>query len=126
MARPQKGAVWFDRKRGYWVAQLNWTDDAGKRKQRKRKIENKSAGWDLIDDWKAELKQQGLAYLDAETITFAQLAAEYEAKRLVPAEYRDGKKVKGMRDWKNARTRLKIAIAYFGKKRIRNITYADV
>jgi hypothetical protein len=55
-----------------------------------------------------------------------QLAAEYEEKRLVPAEYRDGKKVKGMRDWKNARTRLKMATANFGKKRIRNITYADI
>ncbi len=74
----------------------------------------------------AELDSQGEAYLDASKITFLQLAAEYEAKRLVPAEYRNEKKVKGMRDWKDARRRLKICTVHFGKKRIRTITYADI
>jgi hypothetical protein len=54
------------------------------------------------------------------------LSKEYKEKRLIAAEYRDGKKVKGINDWKDARRRLKMCFDYFGKKRIRKITYADI
>jgi integrase len=125
MGRPRKGSVYEKKGRGL-VAQLDWIDDAGKPRQRREQVASESVGWKLIDKWKAELDSQGEAYLDASKITFLQLAAEYEAKRLVPAEYRNEKKVKGMRDWKDARRRLKISIGHFGKKRIRSITYADI
>jgi hypothetical protein len=82
MGRPRKGSVYEKKGRGL-VAQLDWIDDAGKPRQRREQVASESVGWKLIDKWKAELDSQGEAYLDASKITFLQLAAEYEAKRLV-------------------------------------------
>ena len=126
MGRPQKGSVWFHKQRKYWVASLEWTDELGHRKQRKRKVENKSAGDILIKKWQRELDQEGAAYLDAEKITFKQLADEYKEQRLIEPVYRNEKKVKGQRDWRGQRYRLEHLVAHFGKKRIRSITYADI
>jgi integrase len=125
MGRPRKGSVYEKKGRGL-VAQLDWIDEAGQPRQRRQQVENKSAGWALVDKWKKELDEQGESYLEAGKITFAQLAEEYKEKRLIAAEYRDGKKVKGLNDWKDARRRLKMCSDYFGKKRIRKVTYADI
>jgi integrase len=125
MNRPRASTYWSEQRKS-WIAQLDWTDEAGKRRQRKRQTESKTEARDLCRRWIQELEAEGPKYLDAEKITFAYLADEYEAKRLVPPEYRDGKKVKGMRDWKSARARLKISTDHFGAQRIRSITYADL
>ena len=41
-------------------------------------------------------------------------------------EYRDGKKVSGLRSWEFQRFRLKHLIEYFGHRKIRSITYSDI
>src|SRR5262249_41729263 len=126
MARPRTGSVYWDKKRKAWIARLDWVDGEGKKQCRKRQVENKSAGLHLVKTWIRELEERGQVYLDAEKITFAQLAEDYKEKRLTPAVYRNGKKVKGLGDWKGQRFRLQTLIEHFGKKRIRNITFTDI
>jgi len=126
MPRPREGSVYWSEKRNSWIAQLDWIDHQGNRRQRKRQVGNKTEGNNLTKKWRRELEEQGEAYLDAERMTFKELAEKYEKVKLVPAEYRDGKKVKGMRDCERERWRLKNLIEYFGKRRIRAITYADI
>jgi integrase len=126
MPRPREGSVTWNKKRKAWVARLDWQDADGKKHCRKRQVEGKSAGNTLVKKWIRDLEEQGEEYLDAERITFKELADKYEAVKLVQAEYRDGKKVSGMRDWERERWRLKILVKHFGKRRIRAITYADI
>src|SRR5919106_4761340 len=124
MPRPRTGSVTWNKKRKYWEARLDWTDDDGRAKCRKRQVENKSAGNILVKKWILDLEEQGAAYLDAEAITFEQLADKYKEVRLVAPEYRDGRKVKGLRDWKGQRFRLGRLVDHFGRRRIRSITFA--
>jgi integrase len=126
MPRPREGSVTWNKKRKAWIARLDWQDADGKKHCRKRQVEGKSAGNTLVKKWIRDLEEQGEEYLDAERITFKELADKYEAVKLVPAEYREGKKVSGLRDWERERWRLKILVKHFGKRRIRAITYADI
>jgi integrase len=126
MARPREGCVTWNKKRGAWIARLDWTDDAGHKQSRKRQVENKSAGNVLVKQWIRELEEQGAAYLDAERVTFKELAESYQETKLIAPIYRGGKKVAGKRDWERDRWRLERLIEYFGKRRIRSITYADI
>jgi integrase len=126
MARPRTGSVTYNKRRKYWEARLDWADENGKGHCRKRKVENKSEGNRVVKQWIRELDEYGQAYLDADRITFVQLADEYQKERLVAPIYKDGAKVAGLRDWKGQRNRLAYLKEYFGKKLIRSITAADL
>jgi hypothetical protein len=126
MGRPRTGSVYWSDKRKSWIAQLDWTDDHGKPKQRKRHVESEAAGRALKNKWVRELEEQGEAYLEADKITFELAAEKYKEKRLIPAVDRGGKKVDGLRDWKGQRNRLQRLIDRFGKKRIRSFTFNDL
>jgi integrase len=101
-------------------------DENGNKKCRKQQVENKSAGLALVKKWIREIEEEGEEYFNAEKATFEQLAEKYRDQRLTAPEYRDGKKVSGLRDWEGARNRLKPLIQHFGKKRIRSIKYTDI
>jgi integrase len=126
MPRSREGSVYENKKRKCYIAQLDWTDDQGKRRQRKRQVASKTEGKTLIKKWLRELEEEGSAYLDAERLTFKEAAEEYKLVRLVEPVYRGGKKVAGQRGWEFARYRLVHIIEYFGSRRLRSITYADV
>jgi integrase len=126
MGRPRQGSVYWNKQRRTWIAQIDWTDDAGKRRQRKRQVGNKSEGNTLVKKWMREIDEHDVAYIDAERMTFKQLAEKYEATRLIEPQYRDGVKVAGLRSWEMQRWRLKHLIDLFGHRRIRSITYADI
>lgn len=125
--RKPRGCVYWSKARKSWIAQLDWVDeDTGKPRQRKRQVESKTGGQDLCRKWIQELKETGTEYLDAERVTFKQLADEYEKVRLIPPVYRNEKKVKGLRDWEDQRRRLHQLVEYFGAKRVQRITYNDI
>jgi integrase len=61
--------------------------------------------------------------LENPTEGFAELAAWYERKYLVPPIYKDGAKVKGLRTWKAQRVALARLTEAFGKYRPNQITF---
>jgi integrase len=126
MPRPRQGSITWNKKRKCWTARLDWTDDDGEKHCRKRQVESKTAGNILVKKWIRDLEEQGAAYLDAEKMTFKDLAEKYQEVKLVEPQYRDGKKVSGLRAWKLERYRIKHLIEHFGNRRVRSITYADI
>ncbi len=126
MPRERTGGVNWNRKREYWEARLDWTDENGKKHCRKRRVENKTEGKQLVSQWKREIEDKGSEYLHADRITFQHLADLYGKEKLIPPVYKDGVKVIGLRDWRGQRNRLAALVAYFGSKKIRSITAADL
>jgi integrase len=118
--------VKWNKKRKYWEARLDWTDDKGKEHCRKRRVESKTEGNQTVKQWIRELEEQGSDFVHADRITFERLAKEYEKERLIEPVYKDGVKVLGLRDWRGQKNRLVALVEYFGKKRIRSITAADL
>lgn len=126
MPRPRTGSVKWNKKRKYWEARLDWTDDNGSEHCRKRQVDSKTEGNHAVKQWIKELEEQGSDYVGADRMTFEQIAAEYEKERLIPPVYKDGVKVMGLRDWKGQKRRLASLVRYFGSKRIRTITATDL
>lgn len=60
------------------------------------------------------------------TATFRTVAAQYESHKVKPAQYRNDRKVSGMRDASNVKRRLATLVAYFGDVPIDRITVASV
>jgi integrase len=126
MPRPRTGSEPKKLPNGKWLARLDWTDRHGKPHCKKKQAPNTTAARALVAQWIQDLKQRGETYVDAERMTFAQLAAKYQAKFLVAPLWRDGIKITGQKDWKGARSRLKVLITHFGKQPIRDITAGSV
>ena len=124
MGRSRKGAIkYID---GVPYARLRWTDENGKRKEKMKKADNTSHANLLIKQMLRELDDYGPESLDAERMTFADLAEYYREHHLIPAQFVDGRKVAGLRSLQSATTRWKTVKDYFGRKRLRAITYGDI
>ena len=54
------------------------------------------------------------------------MADHYDKPYLIEAQYVDDRKVAGLRSCHDAKLRLKILRGYFGTRRIREITHADL
>src|SRR5262245_6947359 len=126
MPKQRQGSVTWSKKRKAWIARLDWQDASGQRHCRKRQVENKSAGNALVKEWIRDLEENGEKYLAADTLTFKELADKYQSARLIEPAYRDGKKVKGLRDWKGQRARLAKLVERFGAGRVREISFVDI
>jgi integrase len=128
MPRERKGAII---KRGNSVyARLRFIDDFGKTKSIERKAENRTDARLILKRLLGELEERGEKGLAAENLTFRQLAENYGRRKLIPAEYHEkGKnitKIAGLRSYKTPKGWLNTLIDYFGNKKVRNITHADI
>lgn len=124
MGRARKGTVIWRGEVPY--ARVQWADENGKRRQREKRADNKSHADRLIKDMLRELDDHGAKSLEANRMTFADLAAHYEKHHAIPAQYVDYCKVAGLRSIANVKAIVKTLKSYFGKKRLRDITYGDI
>lgn len=113
----EKPAIW---------ARVTFVGSDGKRAQKRRRAESKTHAKDLIDDLLKELKEHGSESLEADKLTFTQLAKRYKASELVPAVYADGHKVQGRRSLATPKGVLKTLDDWFGSRRVRTITHSDI
>lgn len=126
MPRPRTGSVKFNDKRKAFVARLDWKDETGKDRCRKKQVSSKTEGKQVLDRWLRELEAGGSALMYSDRITFKNLADRYEKEILIEPVYRDGQKVAGLRDWKGARRRLRVLVSNFGTKPVKQITAGDL
>ncbi|HKS28953.1 MAG TPA: site-specific integrase [Pyrinomonadaceae bacterium] len=136
--RQRKGSVWYERKKDPKTGKtkvvgvygrVTFVDEHGRRRDRKRKAQSgtKTEAYEHIKDLLKELDEQGERAIDGARMTFAELAEYYKTEYCVPAEYNaKGEKVIGLRTWDDMILKVDYAKAYFGQKRIRSITYADL
>jgi integrase len=110
-----------------WYARIQFFDDFGKRKQRHRKPDynSESSARAKAREMLAELDENPKSF-DAPEMTFDDLADFYKETYLVDPEYRDGRKVAGLRSKYDCENRLKPLREFFGKKRLRTITHGDL
>lgn len=110
-----------------WWARLNYIDEAtGRRRDRQRRAESYAHAKELAEQLVNEYDQSAGRSIDAERMTFAELADYCEKHYYKAAEYRDERRIAGVRGLATAKGQIKVLRDYFGKKRLRRITYADI
>lgn len=124
--RKHEGVIWR-KSNGKFVpyARVYWTDSAGKKRRTERKARTVSEARDLRQQMLNEL-EAGPERLEAADLTFRELAAHFEEKKLVEPTYAGDTRIKGQRTWKRQRGYLKTLNAHFGTRLIRKITYEDL
>lgn len=105
-----------------WWARLTFRDPVtGKRKNIVRQAPSKNAATDILRRLTRELEDAGGRSFDYERATFADLAAYFEATYVKPAEFRDGRKISGLRSEASTCNRLELLRAAFGTMLLRSV-----
>ena len=132
MPRPRTGAAilkWRSangKRVKEWYACVSYTDDTGKRQQWTERAMNKTAAKSRAAEMLAELADETPASIQGRDMTFAQLADYYNDTYLLDPEYRDGRKIAGLRSKYDYQKRLKPLREFFDRKRLRSITHGDL
>ena len=105
-----------------WFARVRWQEH-GKTRSRERRANNKTHARALADQLAAQLSLDGGGVLDAERLTFADLADEFERKKLIAATYAGNMKVSGMRSHQRQRSFLKPLREFFDGHLVQKINY---
>lgn len=111
---------------GQLYARVVYRDETGKRVERHYKAESKTEAREIYQRKLRELTDHGQQMLEAERMTFGKLAQVYEERKLIEAEYHEGRKTAGLRSVKSAKTFLAVLKDYFGMRQIRSLTHSDV
>lgn len=127
MSRPRTGFIFTDEK-GKLFVRIDFTDSKGNQRKLKRLVASgkRSDARAMLKNLLSELEEKGEAIYQAHRMTFTELACWYREQYLHPPQYRDGRKVSGLRSYKDNDRRLRILEAHFGETRIRSITYAVI
>jgi integrase len=125
MAKDRSGYV-FQNKKGAWYARTTITDATGKRRYIKKRARDRQDAKRLLKTILSDLEAEGSKALDLAKLTFNDLADLYATHYCKPATFVDGKKTAGLRDVERAVGFIKRFREYFGKRRLRDITYRDV
>ena len=110
MAKERTGYIYQD-KDTKWIARITYTDEAGKRRNVKRKAGNKTEAKELLKQIIRNLDDNGTKVFDNQKISFKEIADYYSVKYIKPAEYVDDRKVAGLRSYKSAQDLVKVLIA---------------
>lgn len=122
-----EGVVWRPGPGGKQVpyARITWTEN-GRERSKEKRARNVTHAKDIREKMLRDLRGHGSKLLDAEKLTFGEVAEEYKNKHLVEPVYAGGVKLAGQRAWKKQRNFLKPLIKYFGSRYISQITYDDL
>jgi integrase len=124
MARERKGTI--TERKGKLYARVQFKDETGSRRDIWRKAESRTHARQLIREILREVEKSTASTLDASRMVFGELADRFIQECLKPAVYIQGRKVEGVRSVIPARVTVEVLKAHFGKKKIRNITHADI
>lgn len=122
----QKGYVYEDKRENCWYARLTITDASGKRRNLKKRAASEAEAYKKLRTLTQQIEKEGSKGIDFAKLTFNYLADYYERHYLKPAEYVEGRKISGLRDVERPKGFLPHFRAYFGKRKLREITYGDI
>lgn len=111
---------------GRWFARVTVTDEDGRRRNVVRRAQDKSEAREILKSLLRQLDDEGTKAVDFNRLTFNDLADFYEQRYLHEAVYVNGQKVSGLRDVARPKELLKHFRAYFGKVKLREITYGHL
>jgi hypothetical protein len=113
-------------KDGRWFARVTVTDEDGRRRNVVRRAQDKSEAREILKSLLRQLDDEGTRVVDFSRLTFTDLADFYERGYLQEAVYVDGQKVSGLRDVARPKELLKHFRAFFGRMKLREITYGHL
>src|SRR6266498_2755058 len=110
-----------------WFARIEFVDESGirKRVERRPDFNTKTSAHEKARQMLAELDDNSSVF-DATAMTFSQLAAYYQQTYLIEPQYRDGRKIAGLRSKYDFEKRLIPLKDFFGSKKLRSITHGDL
>jgi integrase len=109
-----------------WVARVTYTDETGKRRNKKRYRPTKTEARNERDKLLRELTARGEAFLDGDKLTFQQVADRYADLKITEPKFIGDKKIQGMKSHATARLFLDVLTAYFGKRKMKSIRHIDI
>lgn len=113
--------------RGVWTARVTYTDPVtGKRREIRHSARNKAEAAMLRDEMLRRLRESEGRDAGGEPQTLAELADHYTEHYVQPAEYREGRKVAGLRSHRSVRGYVSTIRERLGRKRLRGITYGNL
>jgi integrase len=124
MARERSGLIVA--RGGKIYARVTYVGKDGKRHEKWRVAKNRTHARELKKQLLQELAGYGEEIFAGDHLTFRELATFYQDRYLKPAEYREGRKVMGLRSVSDGELHLKTLTAYFGHRKIRSLTYGDI
>lgn len=122
----RNGYVYFDEREKCWYARTTVTDENGKRRNLKKRGASKSDAEAKLKQLVRQIDDEGSKVVDFNQMTFDNLCDHYEKHYLKPAEYINGQKISGLRDVARPKEFIKHFKEFFGKKKLREITYGDL
>ncbi|HEY0324089.1 MAG TPA: tyrosine-type recombinase/integrase [Pyrinomonadaceae bacterium] len=125
MAKERTGYTYQDSK-GRWYARITFTNEQGVRRDIKRSAKDEKAAIKALKTLVRELEDNGERSLENANMNFAELAEHYIKNYLHEAVYVGEMKVSGVRGRLEALCEVKPLQEYFGKRKIRAITYGDI
>ena len=125
MAKDSNGYIGQD-KNGKWFARITMSDSSGKRRNIIRRANDKAEAKYILKLIRREIEVSGSNYIETSQINFADLADFYEKNYIKPATFIDERKISGLRDWKHISAFLKIFREFFGKQKLKDITYSHL
>jgi integrase len=124
MAKERTGSI--TKRDGKIYARITYTDSQGKRHDLTRRAGDRKDAKRIIKEILAGLEAKGEQSVEASRATFKDFADRYSAVKVKPAEYRDDRKVAGMRDHGTAAGHIRVLVEYFGSMKLREITVGKI
>lgn len=93
---------------------VRYLDEFGRRRAKTRRVANRTDAKEKLLELVAEVRGRKENPRECAAKTFGYLATSYARESLVPAEYRDGRKVSGRRDLKGLHNQLRTFCSFFG------------
>ncbi len=124
--RERIGQIFENKKTGNWVARVAYKNTNGKKTAIQRTAKNKENAKKILKKLIEKLDEGGRQTIDAEKLTFNDLADYYEKHYAKPAKFVDDRKVEGMRNVSRVKGFVKLFRDYFGKMKIKQIGYEEI
>jgi integrase len=122
-----KGYVYKDKRNSKWVARISFTDRTGRRRSIKQSASTKPEARELLKAMSKALDDsKKIEKIDIDKIIFKQLADHYIADKVKAPEYRNDKKISGLRSHRTVKIRINAVVEYFGAWKLKDITISDI
>jgi integrase len=124
--RERTGEISENKKKGRWTVRVCYKNLNGKRTAIQRSAATKPEAKKLLKQLLEQVEQGGREAVEADKMTFNDLADYFEKHYAKPAKFLDNRKVEGMRNVGRVKGFLKVFRPYFGKMKLTSITYGDI
>jgi integrase len=124
--RERTGQIIENKKNNEWIARVCYKNSNGKRTAIQRKAVSKADAKKLLKQLLEKLENGGREAIDIEKLTFNDLIVYYEKHYAKPARFIENRKVEGLRDLGRVKGFLNQFKQYFGKMKLRQISYGDI